>query len=300
SDLYSSLDFTLDSSSSGSSLDSLLDTFSGSPLDSLSNTSSVHSLGFDALEAVADLGISDGVGVNTEDGIGMGVKIAASDIREYEEEFEAEASVGGTMEIIVDPLVTGGISESTRGDVLDLEGTLYDIVHYMSEVDSLRHYMALSQEEFRQICMDRNDARRRLGRTMTNTRSGMTLAAIEEMINRRVAEALEAREANRNLGLRNVNDEGGNGNGDGNGNGGNGNGNHNDNDRGARPVVQDYTYQDFMRCQPLNFKGTEGFVGLIRTIGTDAAFSMSWRELMKLMAEVYCPRNEIQKMESEL
>ncbi|GKC95130.1 reverse transcriptase domain-containing protein [Tanacetum coccineum] len=37
-----------------------------------------------------------------------------------------------------------------------------------------------------------------------------------------------------------------------------------------------------------------------RTIRTDAAFAMSWRELMKLMAEVYCPRNEIQKMESEL
>ncbi|GKA22553.1 putative reverse transcriptase domain-containing protein [Tanacetum coccineum] len=37
-----------------------------------------------------------------------------------------------------------------------------------------------------------------------------------------------------------------------------------------------------------------------RTVGTDVAFAMSWRELMKLMAEVYCPRNEIQKMESEL
>ncbi|GKB89200.1 reverse transcriptase domain-containing protein [Tanacetum coccineum] len=37
-----------------------------------------------------------------------------------------------------------------------------------------------------------------------------------------------------------------------------------------------------------------------RTIGAEAAFAMSWRELMKLMAEVYCPRNEIQKMESEL
>ncbi|GJY98607.1 putative reverse transcriptase domain-containing protein [Tanacetum coccineum] len=37
-----------------------------------------------------------------------------------------------------------------------------------------------------------------------------------------------------------------------------------------------------------------------RTIGTDAAFAMSWRELMKLMAEVYCPRTKIQKMESEL
>ncbi|GJS73390.1 reverse transcriptase domain-containing protein [Tanacetum coccineum] len=37
-----------------------------------------------------------------------------------------------------------------------------------------------------------------------------------------------------------------------------------------------------------------------RTIGTDAAFVMSWRELMKLMAKVYYPRTEIQKMESEL
>ncbi|GJY29284.1 putative reverse transcriptase domain-containing protein [Tanacetum coccineum] len=37
-----------------------------------------------------------------------------------------------------------------------------------------------------------------------------------------------------------------------------------------------------------------------RNIGTDAAFSMTWKELMKLMAEVYCPRTEIQKMESEL
>ncbi|GKE81320.1 reverse transcriptase domain-containing protein, partial [Tanacetum coccineum] len=44
---------------------------------------------------------------------------------------------------------------------------------------------------------------------------------------------------------------------------------------------------DFMKCQPLNFKGTEGLVVLIR-------------ELMKLMAEVYWPKIKIQKMESEL
>ncbi|GJS95355.1 putative reverse transcriptase domain-containing protein [Tanacetum coccineum] len=37
-----------------------------------------------------------------------------------------------------------------------------------------------------------------------------------------------------------------------------------------------------------------------RNIGADAAFAMSWRELMKLMAEVYCLRTGIQKMESEL
>ncbi|GKG47491.1 putative reverse transcriptase domain-containing protein, partial [Tanacetum coccineum] len=33
---------------------------------------------------------------------------------------------------------------------------------------------------------------------------------------------------------------------------------------------------------------------------TEAAFAMSWRKLIKLMTEVYCPRNEIQKMETEL
>nr|GEW22088.1 hypothetical protein [Tanacetum cinerariifolium] len=83
-------------------------------------------------EAVANFCIGDGV--DTEDGIGMGVEIGASDIREDEEEFEAEASARGTIEVTIDLLVTGGISESTRRDVPDLVGTLYDIVHYMSEV----------------------------------------------------------------------------------------------------------------------------------------------------------------------
>ncbi|GKD31833.1 putative reverse transcriptase domain-containing protein, partial [Tanacetum coccineum] len=37
-----------------------------------------------------------------------------------------------------------------------------------------------------------------------------------------------------------------------------------------------------------------------RTIRIEAAYAMSWAELMKLMTEVYCPRNEVQKMEIEL
>ncbi|GJW50491.1 hypothetical protein Tco_0091842, partial [Tanacetum coccineum] len=37
-----------------------------------------------------------------------------------------------------------------------------------------------------------------------------------------------------------------------------------------------------------------------RTIGVEAAYAMNWVELMKLMTEVYCPRNEIQRMETEL
>ncbi|GKF36659.1 reverse transcriptase domain-containing protein [Tanacetum coccineum] len=186
----------------------------------------------------------------------------------------------------------------------------------------------------------------------------MTPEAIEKLVNRRVKEALaayeEARAANAlEAENQSQNDSDGNngdgGNGDGgNGNGGNGdgengnggNGNLNENGSGDRPVARECTYQDFMKCQPPNFKGTEGVVGLTRwfekmeimfhisnclekyqvkyatctllnsaltwwnlhkrTIGAEAAFSMSWRELLKLMTEVYCPRNKIQKMESEL
>ncbi|GKE30098.1 reverse transcriptase domain-containing protein [Tanacetum coccineum] len=159
------------------------------------------------------------------------------------------------------------------------------------------------------------------------------MAAYEEA---RAANALEAKNQSQN------GSDGDNGNGE-NGNGENrngGNGNPNENGRGDRPVARECTYQDFMKCQSLNFKGTEGVVGLImwfekmetvfhisnypekyqvkyatctllnsaltwwnshkRTIRTEAAFAMSWRELMKLMTEVYCPRNEIQKMEYEL
>ncbi|GJR36458.1 putative reverse transcriptase domain-containing protein [Tanacetum coccineum] len=93
-------------------------------------------------------------------------------------------------------------------------------------------------------------------------------------------------------------------------------------------------------CQPLNFNGTKGVVGLTRwfekmetvfhisnclekyqvkyvtctllnsaltwwnshkrTIEIEAAYAMSWAELIKLMTEVYYPRNEVQKMETEL
>ncbi|GJW72378.1 hypothetical protein Tco_0129295 [Tanacetum coccineum] len=41
-------------------------------------------------EAVADVGISDGVVAHTEDGVGMRVEIIASDVREDDEEFETE------------------------------------------------------------------------------------------------------------------------------------------------------------------------------------------------------------------
>ncbi|GJZ74065.1 hypothetical protein Tco_0638211 [Tanacetum coccineum] len=86
------------------------------------------------IETITDLGISEGVGAHVEDGIDLGVDVATSDTRKDEEEFEAEASAGGTMEIAVDPLATGDILELAGGDAHDLEDTLYDISHCMSEV----------------------------------------------------------------------------------------------------------------------------------------------------------------------
>ncbi|GKE17182.1 hypothetical protein Tco_1424759, partial [Tanacetum coccineum] len=60
---------------------------------------------------------------------------------------------------------------------------------------------------------------------------------------------------------------------------GDGNENRNVNGRGDRPVSRECTYQDFMKCQPLSFKGTEGVVGLIR-----------WSEKMETMFHISnCP-----------
>ncbi|GKC39666.1 hypothetical protein Tco_1052050, partial [Tanacetum coccineum] len=85
-------------------------------------------------EAVVDVGISEGVVVHLEDSIDMGVEIAASDVREDDEEFEAEASAADIREIAADPLAIGDSFESSRGGIPDLKDTIYDIVHYISEV----------------------------------------------------------------------------------------------------------------------------------------------------------------------
>ncbi|GJU36315.1 reverse transcriptase domain-containing protein [Tanacetum coccineum] len=38
----------------------------------------------------------------------------------------------------------------------------------------------------------------------------------------------------------------------------------------------------------------------VKMVGIDAAYEISWKELMKMMTEVYCLRNEIQRMEKKL
>nr|GFC46904.1 hypothetical protein [Tanacetum cinerariifolium] len=38
----------------------------------------------------------------------------------------------------------------------------------------------------------------------------------------------------------------------------------------------------------------------VQTVGHEAAYGMSWKTLMKMMTDKYCPRNEIRKLEMEL
>ncbi|GJW95522.1 reverse transcriptase domain-containing protein [Tanacetum coccineum] len=105
------------------------------------------------------------------------------------------------------------------------------------------------------------------------------------------------------------------------------------------PVARQCSYKEFMRCQPINFKGTEGAIGLIRwfertelvfsrsnctedckvkfatgtlteealswwnsfaqPIGIEEAYKITWVEFKKLLIKKYCPRTKVQKMEDE-
>nr|GEW06533.1 reverse transcriptase domain-containing protein [Tanacetum cinerariifolium] len=320
------------------------------------------------VEVAVDRDVEAGIDV----GIGMEVDVGIDVEDEVEE--EVESSDRGTMEVGVEMDVGIDIPDGMfMPDVVErleqVEEGLQDIYDHVIEIPLQRiedietaqrqleagqliaseervglsdKTRSLEREEFRQVCKDRDDTRRRL--------RSMTPEPIEELVNRRMKEALAAYEVTRAANALEIenqsqngsdgdNGNGGNGN-DGNGNGGNGNGengngeneNPNENNKDARPVAREYTYQDFIKCQPLNFKGTKRVTGLTRwfkkmetvfhinncpekyqvkyatctllnsaltwwtlhkrTVGTDAAFAMSWKELMKLMAKVYCPRNE--------
>ncbi|GJV10839.1 putative reverse transcriptase domain-containing protein [Tanacetum coccineum] len=108
-----------------------------------------------------------------------------------------------------------------------------------------------------------------------------------------------------------VNGNGGNGGNENGGNeenrNGNRNRNHGMNYGGFMPVARECTFQDFLKCKPYNFSGTEGVVELthwlekMETVFNIINFPSKYQAgLMRLMTEVYCPRNEIQRMETEL
>ncbi|GJU07007.1 hypothetical protein Tco_1123437 [Tanacetum coccineum] len=110
--------------------------------------------------------------------------------------------------------------------------------------------------------------------------------------------------------------------------------------RRTKRAARECNYNDFVKCQPFNFKGTEGVVGLtqwfkrmesvfqisncavgnqikfatctllgsaltwwnsyIKAFGHNAAYGMTWKSLMKMLTKKYCPRGEIKKLEIEI
>ncbi|GKD23953.1 putative reverse transcriptase domain-containing protein [Tanacetum coccineum] len=157
--------------------------------------------------------------------------------------------------------------------------------------------------------------------TTTTTTTPTTDAQLKKLIAQGVSDVLAERDATRSK---------------------NGKDNH-DSGTGVRrqtPLARECTYLDFMKCQPLNFKGTEGVFKLtqwfermetvfrisnctvenqikfatctllgsaltwwnshVRTVGYDVAYAMTWTNLKKMMTNKYCPRGEIKKLEIEM
>ncbi|GJU64405.1 putative reverse transcriptase domain-containing protein [Tanacetum coccineum] len=157
--------------------------------------------------------------------------------------------------------------------------------------------------------------------TSTPTSTPMIDAQIQALIERGVAAALAERDADRSK---------------------NGDDSH-DSGFGVRRQMSNVcecTYTNFLKFQPMNFKGTEGVVGLtqwlekmesvfhisnctvacqakfatctlqrnaltwwnshVRVVGHDIAYVMPWKTLKKMMTDKYCPMSEIKKLETEM
>nr|GEW99345.1 reverse transcriptase domain-containing protein [Tanacetum cinerariifolium] len=223
---------------------------------------------------------------------------------------EADPSARGTIKI--------GVDRVTHHVVLDdtVESVTKDLLELVSADGSLED--CGDQPAERAIIMP------------TATRFEMTQDAINELIAKRVEEALKAYDTARNLRTEmEMKDDQQDDNVEANGDNGNGNdnvnGNPNVNNRGVVPINRECTYQDFLKFQPLNFKGTEGVVALThwfekmetvlhisnclpryqvkyasctlldgaltwwnshkRIVGVDVAYTITWKALMRLMTE---------------
>ncbi|GKD71911.1 hypothetical protein Tco_1326001 [Tanacetum coccineum] len=124
--------------------------------------------------------------------------------------------------------------------------------------------------------------------TKTTTSTPMTDAQLKALIAQGISNALVEYDADRS---RNGNDSHDSGTGS----------------RRTERAARECTYSDFLKCQPLNFKGIEGIVGLTQwfkkiesTVTHEVAYAMTWKTLKKMMTNKYCPKGEIKKLEIEL
>nr|GEV31441.1 putative reverse transcriptase domain-containing protein [Tanacetum cinerariifolium] len=123
--------------------------------------------------------------------------------------------------------------------------------------------------------------------TATTPTTTITNAQLQALIDQGVAAALAEYDADRSR------------NGD----------NNNDSGMGRRRQMttpRECSYTDFLKCQPMSFQGTKGVVGLTRWIEKmKSVFQISnctiacQAALKRMITSKYCPRGEIQKLESE-
>ncbi|GKD08328.1 putative reverse transcriptase domain-containing protein, partial [Tanacetum coccineum] len=155
----------------------------------------------------------------------------------------------------------------------------------------------------------------------TRTSTPVTDAQLRTLIERGVAAVLAEHDADRSK---------------------NGDDSHDSGTGGRRQAstIRECTYIDFLKCQSMNFKGTEGVVGLtqwlekmesvfhisnctvacqvkfatctlqgnaltwgnshVRAVRHDIAYAMPWKTLKKMVADKYCPRGEIKKLETKM
>nr|GFC66680.1 hypothetical protein [Tanacetum cinerariifolium] len=111
-------------------------------------------------------------------------------------------------------------------------------------------------------------------KTPSTTTTTVTNAQLQAMINEGVNAALVACDATRN-----------------------GDNSHTSGTGARRPVqaARECSYSKFLKCKPLDFKGTKGF-----TTTPEEAYAMTWATLKKKMTGKYCPRGEIKKIETEM
>nr|GEU51546.1 putative reverse transcriptase domain-containing protein [Tanacetum cinerariifolium] len=117
----------------------------------------------------------------------------------------------------------------------------------------------------------------------------------QALIDRGVAAVLAEHDANRSRNGDNSNDLGTGG-------------------RRQMTTPRECSYIDFLKCQPMSFQGTKGVIGLTRWLKKmesvfqisnctvacqDVAYAMPWAALKRMITDKYCPRGEIQKLESK-
>ncbi|GJZ75728.1 putative reverse transcriptase domain-containing protein [Tanacetum coccineum] len=199
---------------------------------------------------------------------GIGMKVDVEVDVEDKVEDEVESSNRGTMEVGVDV-----VAEINIPDVM----LMLDAVERL-EIEDIE--TGQRELELRSLIAGGERASL-LEQNMATTHSSMTPKAIKELVNRRTEEALATYEATRATNALEAESQSQNG---------------SDGDNGMEMVEMEMVEMEMveMKCALTWWNSHK------RTVGTDVAFAMSWRELMKLMVEVYCLRNEIQKMESEL